>query len=175
MFAPIEETGNLTQFYNPLLLNWKLKRMPLTLIYGNLETIAECFVFFSNSMDKDQYYPSTALALAKNRLFSQYHARYPEHERNRIVEELVKRTCIHRVLFVTIAFGLDIDCHNIRRVIHIGVPFTMEDYCQEVGRAGRDALPARADIFYNSYDISKSRKKHVWCNEELCAIKTVHG
>ena len=29
---------------------------------------------------------------------------------------------------------------------------------QEVGRAGRDGLPARADIFYNSYDISKSRK-----------------
>ena len=63
MFAPIDEMGNLTQFYN-LLLN----QMPLTLIYGNLETIAECFVFFSNSMVKDQYYPSTALPLAKNRL-----------------------------------------------------------------------------------------------------------
>ena len=34
----------------------------------------------------------------------------------------------------------------------------MEDYCQEVGRAGRDGLPARADIYYNSYDISRSRK-----------------
>lgn len=109
-------------------------------------------------MGKDQYYPSTALPFAKNRLFSQYHAQYPEHERNRIVEELVKRTCILRVLFVTIAFGLGINCNNIRRVIHIGVPYTMEDYCQEVGRAGRDGLPARADIFYNSYDISKSRK-----------------
>ena len=63
MFAPIDEMGNLTQFYN-LLLN----QMPLTLIYGNLETIAECFVFFSNSMGKDQYYPSTALPLTKNRL-----------------------------------------------------------------------------------------------------------
>ena len=110
--------------------------MPLILIYGNLVTGAECFLYFSNSMDKDQYCPSTALALAKNlRLFNQYHAQYPEHEQNLIVEELVKETCIHRILFMTIAFALEIDCNNIRRVIHIGVPHTMEDYCQE-GRPG---------------------------------------
>lgn len=35
----------------------------------------------------------------------------------------------------------------------MGVPYTMEDYCQELGRAGRDG-----HIFDNSYDISKSRK-----------------
>ena len=34
----------------------------------------------------------------------------------------------------------------------------MEDYCQEVGRAGQDGLPAKTDIFFNSYDISKPRK-----------------
>ena len=157
---PDRGDGKLDSILQPIVVELKAKKnqMPLTLIYGNLETIAECFVFFSNSMGKDQYYPSTALPLAKNRLFSQYHAQYPEHERNRIVKELVKGTCTHRVLFVTIAFGLGIDCNNIRQVIHIGVPYTMEDYCQEVGRAGRDGLPARADIFYNSYDISKSRK-----------------
>ena len=49
----------------------------------------------------------------------------------------------------------------------------MEDYCQEVGRTGRDALPARGDIFYNSHDISKSRKNMPDVNEELCRIKTV--
>ena len=102
--------------------------------------------------------PINAEPLAKNRLFTQYHAQYPESERSRIVEELVQGTSTHRVLFVTIAFGLGIDCNDIRRVVHIGVPYSMEDYCQEVGRAGRDGLPARADIYYNSYDISRSRK-----------------
>lgn len=109
-------------------------------------------------MGKEQYFPSSAEPLAKNRLFSQYHAQYPEHERKRIVDELVNGTSNHRVLFVTVAFGIGIDCNNIRRIVHIGVPYTMEDYCQEVGRAGRDGLPARADIYYNSYDISKARK-----------------
>ncbi|CAH3124769.1 unnamed protein product, partial [Porites lobata] len=94
----------------------------------------------------------------KKVLFTQYHAQYPESERSRIVEELVQGTSTHRVLFVTIAFGLGIDCNDIRRVVHIGVPYSMEDYCQEVGRAGRDGLPARADIYYNSYDIFRSRK-----------------
>ena len=72
----------------------------------------------------------------------------------------MKGTSTHHVLFVTIAFGLGIDCNNIRQIVHIGVPYTMEEYCQEVGRAGRDGLPARADtcIYFNSYDISKSRK-----------------
>ena len=73
--------------------------------------------------------PINAEPLAKNRLFTQYHAQYPESERSRIVEELVKGTSTERVLFVTIAFGLGIDCNDIRRVVHIGVPYSMDDYC----------------------------------------------
>ena len=48
--------------------------------------------------------------------------------------------------------------YNIRRIIHIGVPYTMEEYCQEVGWVGRDGLPVRANIYYNSYDVSKAHK-----------------
>ena len=70
---PDRGDGKLYSILQPIVVELKAKKnqMPLTLIYGNLETIAECFVFFSNSMGKDQYYPSTALPLAKNRLFSQ--------------------------------------------------------------------------------------------------------
>ena len=34
----------------------------------------------------------------------------------------------------------------------------MEEYLKEAGRAGRDGLPSKAHVFYNSYDISKARK-----------------
>ena len=88
-------------------------KMPLTLIYGSLETISDCFLYFSTKMGKDQFYPANAEPLATNRLFTQYHAQYPESERSRIVEELVQGTSTHRVLFVTIAFGLGIDCNDI--------------------------------------------------------------
>ena len=64
------------------------------------------------------------------------------------MEELVQGTSTHHVLFVTIAFELGIDCNDIRRVVHIGVPYSMDD-CPEVGKAGRDGLPAGADICDN--------------------------
>ena len=152
--------NKLHEILDPIVTKLKLEKLniPLTLIYGNLETISDCFLFFAKEMAKEQYFPSSAEPLAKNRLFSQYHAQYPEHQRKKIVDELVNGTSNHRVLFVTVAFGIGIDCNNIRRIVHIGVPYTMEEYCQEVGRAGRDGLPARADIYYNSYDISKARK-----------------
>lgn len=74
------------------------------------------------------------------------------------MEELAKNECKRRVFFVTIAFGIGIDCPNIRRVIHLGVPYTMEEYFQEAGRAGRDGLPAEAIIYHNSYDTSKAKR-----------------
>ncbi len=56
---------------------------------------------------------------------------------------------------MTIAFGLGIDLPLIRRVIHIGVPRTMEEYFQEIGR---DGPPAVATIYFNRYDIRSGDK-----------------
>jgi ATP-dependent DNA helicase RecQ len=63
-----------------------------------------------------------------------------------------------RLLFVTVAFGIGIDVQNIGRVIHIGVPHTMEEFFQEAGQCGRDGLPASSTVYYNNHDISSSRK-----------------
>ena len=81
--------NKLHDIFDSIELKFEKLNMPLTLIYGNLETISDCFLYFSNEMGKEQYFPSSAEPLAKNRLFSQYHAQYPEHERKRIVDELV--------------------------------------------------------------------------------------
>ena len=136
----------------------KRQDFPLTLIYGNLATIAECFLYFDNRMGNMQYEPIGSAPLAKNRMFSQFHAQYPDHERERMVQELVDGKSKLRIVFVTVAFGLRIDVKNIRRVIHIGVPHTLEEYFQEAGRCGRDGLPGNAVIYYNSYDISAAKK-----------------
>ena len=82
----------------------------------------------------------------------------PEQERQRIVDELVQGKSKIRIIFATVAFGIGLDISNIRQVIHIGVPYTMEEYFQEAGRAGRDGLPAKANIFFNAYDISIRKK-----------------
>ena len=137
----------------------KRSAMPLTFFfYGDLEGCAESILYFSSELGDNQYEPLNADKVAKNRLFTQYHAQYPKHEQERIMEELTNKKCKHRVFFVTIAFGIGIDCPNIRRVIHLGVPYTMEEYFQEAGRAGRDGLPAKATIYYNAYDTSKAKR-----------------
>ena len=52
-------------------------------------------------------------------------------------------------MIATIAFGMGIDCPNIRRIIHFGPPSSTESYIQEVGRAGRDGLLSEAIMFHH--------------------------
>ena len=130
---------------------------PLTVVYGNLKTIAECFLYTSNLMGPMQYEPVGSSKGAVDRLFTQFHAQHPEHTRERIVQHLVRGNSKLRLLFVTVAFGIGVDINNIRRIIHIGVPYTIEEYFQEVSRCGRDGLPASSVLYYNSYDLASSR------------------
>ncbi len=60
----------------------------------------------------------------------------------------------NRVIVATNAFGMGIDKPNVRFVIHIDLPDTLEAYFQEAGRAGRDEQDAVAVILFDNADIS---------------------
>ena len=64
-----------------------------------------------------------------------------------------------RVMVATNAFGMGIDKPDVRLVIHIDCPDSMEAYFQEAGRAGRDGRKAYAVLLYNHADQRKLEKR----------------
>lgn len=64
-----------------------------------------------------------------------------------------------RVMVATNAFGMGIDKADVRTVVHMDLPDTIEAYFQEAGRAGRDEKKAYAVLLYNQTDRTKVEKR----------------
>ena len=77
-------------------------------------------------------------------------------------------------ILATPAFGLGIDKPDVRHVLHSEIPSTIESYYQEVGRGGRDGLPAFGHLFYDEDDVSIQMQFLDWAYPEKNFILKVY-
>ena len=83
---------------------------------------------------------------------SPYHAGMQNEDRE-IIQNLFMKGDLDCVV-ATIAFGMGIDKKNIRRIIHYDLPKSIENYSQEIGRAGRDGKKSLCEVFENTSNIN---------------------
>jgi ATP-dependent DNA helicase RecQ len=85
-----------------------------------------------------------------------YHAGMPPDERSRVANRFADRSL--DVVVATNAFGMGIDRTDIRAVLHVQPPSSIEAYYQEVGRAGRDGADASGLLLCSGADIGLRRR-----------------
>ena len=85
-----------------------------------------------------------------------YHAGINSEEKDAIFKKFKNEEI--KIIVATIAFGMGIDKGNIRFVLHTSMPKTLENYSQEIGRAGRDGLKSDVLLLYSKADEIGKRK-----------------
>ncbi|MEO5959311.1 MAG: RecQ family ATP-dependent DNA helicase, partial [Opitutaceae bacterium] len=117
----------------------RLKARPIgpTIVYVTLQKTAE----------------TVAAALAEAGFSAEaYHAGMEAEAREAVQNRFMAAD--DRIVVATIAFGMGIDKANIRAVYHYNLPKSLENYAQEIGRAGRDGVRSHCEILAAAEDLT---------------------
>ena len=128
------------------------------------------FKHFKYELGEHAYYPPGAPKSSSNCLIGMYHANTLDKYKQRVSSFLFDKSGVCRLVFATTALGMGINLQDVKRVIHDGPPRYMEDFVQEIGRAGRNGKPAESILYFTGMHLRKCEEavKRYATSDGLC-------
>ena len=172
-FDSIEKT------FHPLVekLRTERIRMPRTLIYTRqYHLCADMYLYFKKELGGEFTEPRNAPDLAKFRMVEMFLSVTDPTHKNTIISMFTSESQL-RVVIATIAFGMGVDCPDIREVVHVGLPDDAESYVQESGRAGRDGKASVSVLLRTKqgfHNVDKTMKDYC-LNSDKCSRDKLFG
>ncbi len=119
-------------------------------VINTVKKIKGPVIIYTRSRKRAEYYAHLLKRRFKTKKIYFYHAGLTKEERKKVEHWFMKSD--DGILTATSAFGLGIDKQDVRTVIHAEVPYSVEAYLQESGRAGRDKKNSKAILLFTSED-----------------------
>ncbi len=179
VYNVLDKPKDISEYFEKIVDKLKVERanMPRIIIFcKTYNSIILIYQYFKRKLGKYFVEPPGSPDFVVNRLIDIYTHCTHETVKNKIISQFTQPSSNLRIVIATIAFGMGINCSDVRHVIHWGVPADAEMYVQECGRAGRDGELSCATILKNNADLNKQyTTQHMidYCNNKSACRRRI--
>lgn len=148
---------------------------PRTIVYCKSQK--DCGVLYKHfklELGDQVYFPPDAQPFSCNMLIGMYHANTLQKHKDRVSESLFESNGTCRVVFASTALGMGVNFPDVKQVVHYGPPRHVEDFMQEIGRAGRNGEPAKSILSFTGVHLRKCEEAMKnYAKKEVCLRQTL--
>ena len=139
-FLAVKRYESLEQAFLPKFKQQRTRMERVIIFCKQRDQCAVLYSFFKYHLGHDFTEPSGApVQRPQNRMVDMFNSGTQQEVKDHIITSFKNPISSLRIVIATIAFGLGIDCPNVRQVVHFGLPEDVESYVQHTGHAGRDS------------------------------------
>lgn len=129
-------------------LKTKRTSFPKTILY--VRTYTDCsnmYMVLKRKMGSEMTEPPGCPNVSGYRLIDMFNRALTEGKKEEVLSMFSRKDTTLRLVIATTAFGMGVDVADVRRILHWGMPSTLEEYVQETGRCGRDGEASQAILY----------------------------